>query len=155
MKPIVLVEDDEFDAMQVMRILRELDVPNPLVHVWDGEAALEHLRQNGRETPCVILLDLNLPGIRGLDVLRRLKAETAMRDIPIVILTTSCAEEDRVQSKDLGAAEYVVKPLRHEAFVEALKGIERYWLAEETSADRVAVVPSRSDENGSGLHGTD
>ena len=133
MKPILLVEDDEFDAAQVNRIFRELDVPNPRVHVWDGEAALEHLRQDASEIPCVILLDLNLPGMGGLDVLRRLKAETAWRDIPIVILTTSCAEDDRVQSLELGADEYVIKPLRHAAFVEALKGIEHYWPAEEAS----------------------
>ena len=136
MKPILLVEDDEFDAAQVKRILRELGVPNPQAHVWDGEAALEHVRQNASESPCVILLDLNLPGMGGFDVLRSLKDDVAVRDIPVVILTTSCAEDDRARSRDLGAAEYIIKPLRHADFVERLRGIERYWLTEEASADR-------------------
>jgi CheY-like chemotaxis protein len=135
-KPILLVEDDEFDASQVKRIFLELGVPNPVVHVWDGEAAWEYLRQNASESPCVILLDLNLPGKGGLDILRSLKDDAAMRDIPVVILTTSCAEDDRVRSRELGAAEYIIKPLRHAEFTEALKGIERYWLTEEISADQ-------------------
>jgi CheY-like chemotaxis protein len=140
-KPILLVEDDEFDASQVKRIFLELGVPNPVVHVWDGEAALEYLRQNASESPCVILLDLNLPGLGGFDVLRLLKDDAAMRDIPVVILTTSCADDDRVRSRELGAAEYVVKCLRHAEFVEALKRIDCYWLTTETPADRVADAP--------------
>ena len=84
-KPILLVEDDHVDAITVRRALRDLNVPNDIVHQLDGEDALEYLRSSDNKRPCVILLDLNMPRMNGIDFLRIIKNDDELKQIPVVL----------------------------------------------------------------------
>ena len=88
-KPILLVEDDRVDAMTVKRALKDLNVTNLLVHTLNGEEALEYLTGEGNERPCIILLDLNMPRMNGIEFLKIIKADDELKKIPVVVLTTS------------------------------------------------------------------
>jgi CheY-like chemotaxis protein len=125
-KPLLLVEDDYLDAAITRRSLRQLGILNPLVHKSNGEDALAHLNTSLRDVPCVILLDLNMPRMNGLEFLSHIKADACLKDIPVVVLTTSIAQEDLQASLRLGAAEYIVKAMDIGTFLESLKVIERY-----------------------------
>ncbi len=98
-KPILLVEDDSVDAMTVKRALKDLNVTNPLVHKLNGEEALEYLRADENQRPCLILLDLNMPKMNGIEFLKVAKSEDVAKKIPVVVLTTSKDEQDIVESK--------------------------------------------------------
>lgn len=128
--PILLVEDDQVDAMSVRRALRELKVGNPLIHKEDGEAALKWL-QEAPERPLLILLDLNMPIMNGLEFLQAVKGLPALRRIPVVVLTTSADEQDKARSFDLGVAGYMKKPVDYRQFVEAMRVIDLYWTLSE------------------------
>ncbi len=130
-KPILLVEDDQVDAMTVRRALRELHVANPLEHVENGEAALEALRGAGGQRPCIILLDLNMPVMSGIEFLQVVKADAALRRIPVVVLTTSSEQQDKVDSFNLGVAGYMRKPVDYQQFVELIRSIDAYWTLSE------------------------
>lgn len=125
--PILLVEDDAVDVMTVKRALRELKVTNPLRVAINGEHALEQLRDPAQPLPGLILLDLNMPRMNGIEFLTVAKADERMRRLPVVVLTTSKEENDRLHSYDLGVAGYVIKPVEYPRFVEVLRGIEQYW----------------------------
>ncbi len=124
---ILLIEDDAVDVMTVQRAMRELGVPNPLRVASNGEAALESLRDRQQPAPGLILLDLNMPRMNGIDFLRIAKADRSLRRIPVVVLTTSNQERDRLDSFDLGVAGYIIKPVEYDRFVEVLRHIEQYW----------------------------
>lgn len=124
---LLLVEDDEVDAMTVARALRELRAPHPLDVAGDGEEALAFLRDTRNERPFLILLDLNMPRMNGLEFLKALKQDGNLRSIPAVVLTTSRERDDIAASYRLSAAGYVVKPLVYAQFVEALRTISQYW----------------------------
>lgn len=126
-KPILLVEDDDVDAMTTQRALGELKVTNELIHKIDGEEGLEYLRDENNRKPCVILLDLNMPRMNGFEFLKITKADTMLRKIPVVVLTTSDADEGIVESYNLGVAGYIVKPVSYQQFVEAMKTVNMYW----------------------------
>ena len=126
-KPILLIEDDDVDAMTTQRALEEIKVTNKLIHKIDGEEGLEYLRDESNQTPCVILLDLNMPRMNGSEFLKIAKADTAIRRIPVVVLTTSDSDEGIVESYDLGVAGYIVKPVGYQQFVEAMRTIDMYW----------------------------
>jgi CheY-like chemotaxis protein len=126
-KPILLVEDDDVDAMTTRRALNELKVANELIHKIDGEEALEYLRGENNLRPCVILLDLNMPRMNGFELLKITKADTMLRKIPVIVLTTSDADEGVVESYDLGVSGYIVKPVSYQQFVEAMKVVDMYW----------------------------
>ena len=96
-RPILLVDDDNADMMTVRRALKELNVPNELVHHLDGEKALDYLRNNANKAPCVILLDLNMPKMNGIDFLAAAKADAELRQIPVIILTISSDEGDKAK----------------------------------------------------------
>jgi len=130
-KPILLVEDDRIDTMTVKRALKDLKVTNELVHRANGEEALEYLRNETNKKPCVILLDLNMPKMNGIEFLRIAKADEMLKKIPIVVLTTSQQEQDVVESFNLGVAGYIVKPADYKKFVEAIKTINLYWTLSE------------------------
>lgn len=130
-KPILLVEDDQIDAMTVKRALKELHVTNPLVHVENGEAALAHLHDPENEMPCIILLDLNMPLMNGIEFLQVVKHEEVLRRIPVVVLTTSEEQQDKVNSFDLGVAGYMAKPVDYRQFVEVMRSINSYWTISE------------------------
>jgi CheY-like chemotaxis protein len=130
-KPILLVEDDSVDAMTVRRALKELHVANPLEHVENGEEALTYLQDPKKERPCIILLDLNMPVMNGLEFLRVAKADAGLKRYPVVVLTTSDEEEDKIDSFNLGVAGYIRKPVEYLKFVEIMRTIDFYWTISE------------------------
>lgn len=130
-KPILLAEDDDVDTMTVKRALKEIEVTNKLVHVTNGEEAVEYLRGDGDEKPCIILLDLNMPKMNGIEFLKLVKADDLLKRIPVVVLTTSREERDIVDSYALSVAGYIVKPVDYWKFVEAIKTIRLYWTLSE------------------------
>jgi len=126
-KSILLVEDDMVDAMTVRRALKELQVTNPLTIRGNGEEALEFLNDPANEMPCIILLDLNMPRMNGIDFLKVIKQKENLRSIPVVVLTTSKADQDVGSTYDLSIAGYMVKPIDYRQFVEKLESIRLYW----------------------------
>jgi len=130
-KPILLIEDDQIDAMTVRRAFKELHVANPLAHVENGEAALAYLHGPAQDRPCLILLDLNMPIMGGIEFLRAAKADAGLKRIPVVVLTTSEEQRDKLESFDLGVAGYMRKPVDYKQFVETMRTIDAYWTVSE------------------------
>jgi CheY-like chemotaxis protein len=131
LKPILLVEDDSVDVMMVKRALKDLNVTNLLVHTPNGKEAFEYLTGEGNERPCIILLDLNMPRMNGIELLKIIKADDVFKKIPVVVLTTSRDTEDKFETFELGAAGYIVKPADYKKFVEAMRTIDIYWTLSE------------------------
>ncbi len=125
--PILLIEDDEVDAMTVRRALKDIRVTNPLVQAMHGEAGLAHLADAANPKPCLILLDLNMPTMNGFEFLRVVKQHDRWRRIPVVVLTTSHEEQDKLASFDWSVAGYMTKPVDYLKFVEAMRTIDAYW----------------------------
>ena len=130
-KPILLLEDDTVDAMTVKRALKDLKVANQLVRAGNGEEALVYLRDENNLKPCVILLDLNMPKMNGIEFLKVVKTDENLRRIPAIVLTTSKDDQDRLQSYQLSIAGFIVKPVDYIKFVEAMKIIDLYWTLSE------------------------
>lgn len=130
-KPILLIEDDRVDVMTVKRALNDQKVTNPLVQVASGEEAIEYLRNGGNQKPCLILLDLNMPKMNGVEFLKIVKVDETLKKIPIVVLTTSTEEQDVAESFKLGAAGYMVKSVDYEKFVDIVRAIDVYWSLSE------------------------
>jgi len=130
-KPIMLVEDDTVDAMTVERALNELKVKNELIHKDNGEDALEYLESETSHMPCLILLDLNMPKMGGIEFLKIAKADEKLKSIPVVVLTTSKDEQDKVESFKFSVAGYIVKAVDYKKFVEAIRTIDLYWTLSE------------------------
>lgn len=130
-KPVLLVEDDDVDAMTITRAVDDLEIAGPLTRVSNGEEALKYLRSGGNEKPCIIFLDLNMPRMNGAEFLKVVKADDTLKRIPIIVLTTSKEQCDIVGSFDLCVAGYIVKPVDYERFVQALKTIDLYWTLSE------------------------
>jgi CheY-like chemotaxis protein len=126
-KPVLLVEDDSVDAMTVRRAFKDLKILNPLVHRTNGEEALDYLRGQGNGKPCVVLLDLNMPRMNGIEFLKIVKVDDELKKIPVVVLTTSKEERDIVESFKLSVAGYIVKPVDYKKFVDAIRTIDLYW----------------------------
>jgi len=134
-KPILLVEDDEVDTMTVQRALKDLKVTNELVHRINGEEALKYLRAEDSQMPCVVLLDLNMPKMNGVEFLKISKEDEKLKKLPVVVLTTSKEEHDIVESFELSVAGYIVKPVDYKRFVEAIRAIDLYWTLSELPAN--------------------
>ena len=134
-KPILLVEDDEVDTMTVQRAFKDLKVTNELVHRINGEEALKYLRAEDSQMPCVVLLDLNMPKMNGVEFLKISKEDKKLKKIPVVVLTTSKEEHDIVESFELSVAGYIVKPVDYKRFVEAIRAIDLYWTLSELPAN--------------------
>lgn len=130
-RPILLIEDDDLDAEAVRRALQELRVTNALVRVRHGEEALGHLRDGACERPGMILLDLRMPRMGGLEFLTALKADDELRRLPVIILTTSGEAHDVLASFHLGVQGYMVKPMGYQPFVEMMRTIVQYWTLSE------------------------
>jgi len=130
-KTILLVEDDKIDAMTVKRAMSDLKITNPLSHVNDGLEALDYLKNSSNEIPCIILLDLNMPRMNGIELLKVIKAHSDYKKIPVVVLTTSNAEKDKVESFILSVAGYMIKPVDYKQFVDVIKDINLYWTISE------------------------
>lgn len=131
LKPILLVEDDSVDAMTVKRALKELNVTNQLVHSINGEQALEYLKTDNNKKPCVILLDLNMPKMNGIEFLQAIKEDEKLKKTPVVVLTTSNEQDDITTSFRFSVAGYMVKPVDYKKFVEAIRAINLYWTLSE------------------------
>lgn len=128
---ILLVEDSEDDIELTRRALKKNKLSNPLVIARDGQEALDRLFGNGTsedDLPAIILLDLQLPKVDGLEVLRRLRAEPRTRLLPIVILTSSREERDLIDGYSSGANSYIRKPVDFDQFSEAVRQLGLYWL---------------------------
>ncbi len=135
-KPILLVEDDRFDVITIQRALKDVKVLNPLEVAWNGEEALKYLRDPEKPRPCVILLDINMPRMNGIEFLRERDAEDAIRSIPVVVLTSSDEEQDMIQSYSLGVAGYMLKPVDYKRFVETIRVIDLYWTLSQFPSER-------------------
>lgn len=133
-KQILLVEDDSIDALTVKRALNDIKVTNPLNIVGNGEKALEFLRNEEKEKPGIILLDLNMPKMNGIEFLKIAKQDAQLKKIPVVVLTTSREEQDMVESFNLGVAGYMIKPVDYMQFVEVIRTINLYWTLSELPA---------------------
>ncbi|HSK65361.1 MAG TPA: response regulator [Anaerolineales bacterium] len=132
---ILLVEDNPRDAELTIRALKRKNLANNLYHVEDGVEALDFLLGRGaysgrdmNEPPKVVLLDLKLPRINGLEVLSALKGDERTRTIPVVIITSSAEDPDVKKAYELGANSYVIKPVQFDSFIEAMAKIGIYWL---------------------------
>lgn len=127
--PILLVEDNPVDVDLTLRAFARRKLANPVLVARDGEEALDWVPRwvAGEALPAVILLDLNMPRVDGLTVLRELKAHPVVRHIPVVILTTSKEDHDIHAAYDLGANSYIVKPVDFDNFMEVAQQIELYW----------------------------
>ena len=126
-RPILLVEDDRVDALTVKRAVKDLNIINPLVIAANGEDALEYLRNPDNQMPAFILLDLNMPRMNGLEFLAIIKEDESLRRIPVIVLTTSGEQRDRVESFDQSVAGYMVKPVQYHDFLETMRSIHIYW----------------------------
>ena len=125
---ILLVEDDEVDVLNVRRSFDKNKITNPLYVAFNGIQALEMLRTG--EVPKnrrLVLLDLNMPRMNGIEFLRELRKDSELRSIPVVVLTTSDAEKDKIEAFDLNVAGYLVKPVTFPGFAELMATLNKYW----------------------------
>jgi len=131
---ILIADDDPDDRMLALEALNENHLTNNIYFVEDGEELLDYLHHRGQYTdvasaprPGMILLDLNMPRMDGRESIREIKSTAELRDIPVVILTTSKSEEDIARTYNLGANSYITKPVTFEGLVEVMRGLRRYW----------------------------
>ena len=129
---ILLVEDSVEDAEMAIRALKKSNLANNLLHLQDGQEALDYMFTDSDESrtqlPRLILLDLKMPKVDGLQVLRRLKSNQRLKRIPVVIMTSSKEESDIVESYDLGVNAYIVKPVDLNQFIKAVTDVGLFWL---------------------------
>lgn len=132
---ILLVEDNAGDAELINRTLRKVNLANHLIHVKDGEEALEFIFATGqfagrekKNMPKVILLDIKMPKVDGIEVLRQIKANSETKRIPVVIMTSSKEEQDIIRSYELGVNSFVVKPVEFNNFAKAVSELGLYWV---------------------------
>ncbi len=142
--PILLVEDDEDDIEITARAIKRAKIINPFYVVRDGEEAWEFLKHTGSYTdpdkaprPGLILLDLNMPGLDGREILERIKKDPELHNIPVVVLTTSSEEADVLGCYQKGANTYIIKPVEFDGFIHAVLTIGEYWLS-------IAKIPGGS-----------
>lgn len=136
MTNILLVEDDEVDVMNVKRAFKKNNITNPLFMASNGLEALTMLRGSGGEPQIprerrLILLDLNMPKMNGIEFLRELRADPELRATPVIVLTTSNEDRDKVEAYNLNVAGYILKPVTFANFVEAMATLNKYWTLSE------------------------
>src|SRR5436309_12632194 len=133
LKRILLVEDNERDVELTLAALEEHNLANEVIVARDGAEALDYLYQRGKYSdradglPAVVLLDLNMPKVDGMEVLQRMKIDPVLKQVPVVMVTSSRVEQDLVRSYELGVNAYVVKPVDFQKFVECIKQIGFFW----------------------------
>jgi CheY-like chemotaxis protein len=130
-RSILLVEDDQVDCMTIKRALEEVKINNHLDVVSNGEEALAYLLSAENDLPGLVLLDLNMPRMNGIEFLKTVKTHQGLKKVPVVVLTTSRADQDINASFELGVAGYMVKPLDYSEFIDAVVTIARYWQLSE------------------------
>ncbi len=124
---ILVVEDDEVDQMNIVRAFQKANIANDLYFARDGQDAIDILRKEEIKKPLLILLDLNMPRMNGLEFLQILRSNPEWKQIPVVVLTTSNVEKDKMEAYNLMVAGYVVKPVAVADFMVAVSKIESYW----------------------------
>jgi CheY-like chemotaxis protein len=130
---ILLVEDDEVDVMNVKRAFKKVNINNPLYLATNGIEALSMLRGNNGQAPEVpsdrrlILLDLNMPKMGGIEFLQELRSDSQLRATPVVVMTTSNQDKDRVEAYNLNVAGYILKPVTFNSFIELMATLNKYW----------------------------
>jgi len=133
LRPILLVEDNPKDAELTLAALERCQLLNEVTHVRDGVEALQYLRSEGpyegalHGGPVVVLLDLKLPKLNGLEVLKEIRTDAAISTTPVVMLTSSREEQDLIRSYELGVNAFVVKPVNFKEFLEAIQGLGMFW----------------------------
>ena len=132
-KPVLLVEDDNVDVMTFKRAFADLKVRNPLVCTENGKEAVEYLKNKTNKKPCLIVLDLNMPKMNGFEFLDVVKEDEDLKQIPVVVLTTSCEQKDRIRTFKSRAVGHIVKPTNYTEFLEAVNTINQYWTLSELS----------------------
>lgn len=125
---ILLVEDDDIDQASIKRSMKDLNIANPVHIVENGKEALDYLGEKNNKKPCLILLDLNMPKMNGIEFLKKRFEIEEFRMIPTVVLTTSEDQTDVVESFKLGVAGYMSKPVDYKKFVEVMRKIHAYWI---------------------------
>ena len=126
---ILLIEDNQEDAELTIRALKKFNMANNLLHLQDGEEALNFLFSSSVSTvPKIILLDIKMPKVDGIEVLRKIKGDPYRKIIPVVVLTSSKEERDIIESYKLGVNAYIVKPVEFDKFVKAVSEIGFFWL---------------------------
>lgn len=142
---ILVVEDSDEQYMAVLRAFRKSGVANPTTRCVDGDEALDYLFREGRfaepgsaSRPAVVLLDLNLPGTDGHEVLCRIKSDPGLRKIPVVVLTTSADPGDVALCYSAGASSYIIKPMRFDDFLQKVRALKEYWF-------EAVALPTSSD----------
>lgn len=139
---ILLVEDNRGDVLLTKRAFKESKLSNELMVAMSGEQALEMIRKQGEysdfETPDIVLLDLNLPQISGQDVLKAIKDDDKLRNIPVIVLSSSRADQDVVKSYNLHANGYIIKPINIDKFKDVISSLEEFWF-------KLVVLPDAED----------
>jgi CheY-like chemotaxis protein len=133
---ILLVEDNPDDEELTLRALRKQNIANEIVVARDGVEALDYLTKADNPLPNLVLLDLNLPKVGGLEVLQRMRSETRTRFLPVVVLTSSDEDRDLIDGYRLGANSYVRKPVDFNQFLDAVRNLGLYWLVLNQAAPR-------------------
>lgn len=151
LKRILLVEDSKKDVELTLAALAENRLANEVVVARDGAEALDYLRQTGKFAgrapglPAVVLLDLKMPKVDGLEVLREMKADPQLKKVPVVMLTSSREEQDLVKSYELGVSAYVVKPVDFKQFVQTVRELGLFWaVINEPPPGSIRKEPARS-----------
>lgn len=152
---ILLVEDNPADLELTLRALRKHKVSNPIAVARDGEEALDYIHMRGRfatdaPIPGLILLDIHLPKVDGIGVLREVKAHPVYRTVPVVMLTTSQEETDIRMSYELGANSYIAKPVNFDKFLEVIGRIDLYWLLTNVAPPAARATPKDRRPSGDG-----
>jgi two-component system response regulator len=125
---ILLVEDNPDDEKLTLRALKKNNIANPVKVARDGQEALDYLFDDSQALPAVVLLDLRLPKVNGLEVLKRMRADPLRKLVPVVVLTSSKEESDLVRAYSIGANSYIRKPVDFEQFSDAVRHLGMYWL---------------------------
>lgn len=133
---ILLVEDDLVDIMTIKRAFKDNKITNPIHVCKNGLEALEFLQKSSNRRPSIILLDINMPKMNGIEFLEVIKKDEDLKSIPVVVLTTSKAEQDKMESFNLGVAGYMIKPVDYLQFVETVKTIHLYWTLSELPEEK-------------------
>lgn len=130
-RPILLVEDDQVDIMTVRRAMREAKIANQINVAANGEEALAYLHDPANRRPCIVLLDLNMPRMGGIEFLSIIKQDAILKRIPVVVFTSSREEQDRLETFNQGIAGYMTKPVNYKDVVEIVRVMDHYWTLSE------------------------
>lgn len=124
---IMLVEDDEVDVMNIQRAFKKNSINNPMMIARNGLEALEMLRVPGAEKPRIIILDINMPKMNGIEFLQELRKDDKLKDISVFVMTTSNQDSDKIEAYNLNVSGYILKPLSFDKFVSSVSTLNNYW----------------------------